>query len=93
MSDSIRIQVARDSDRSDLGAFLTARGFLVTPVSTPRPAALVVTRPPSAAKRLDEPWQAVGRWLGTLEIPLVPVVLRDDEYALAPRDNRAGDVE
>lgn len=84
MIDSIRIQVARDTDRADLTAFLSARGFLVTPVSTTGEAALVVTGPSASATRLEDPWQAVRTWLATSETPLVPVVLREDEYALAP---------
>jgi hypothetical protein len=84
MSDSIRIDVARDTDRADLAAFLRGRGFLVTPVATAGPATLVVTRPSASAERLDDPWQAVRTWLGTSEAPLVPIVLREDEYALAP---------
>ena len=84
MSDSIRIQVARDPDRADLSAFLTARGFLVAPVSTTGPATLVVTRPSASATRLDDPWQAVSTWLVTSATPLVPVVLREHEYALTP---------
>ena len=84
MSDSIRIQVARDTDRSDLTAFLTARGFVVAPVAPTEPATVMVIRPAASANRLDEPWEAVRTWLGTAETPLVPVVLREDEYALAP---------
>jgi hypothetical protein len=85
MSDSVRVQLATDPDRLELTAYLVDRGFSVRPVRANGVSTLDITHPATAGVPLDdELWDAVTSWLDASRRPLVPTVVHDHEYALAP---------
>ena len=85
MTESIRVDLARETDYAELESFLVGCGFTTEQVPTDAGAALDVTGSQVASASLDnEVWDALTSWLAATARPLVPTVLAKGEYALTP---------
>ena len=77
MSESIRVDVARECDLAEISVFLVGRGFTTEQVQTDSGVALDVTDRLSGRAHLDaDVWDALTSWLAGTDRQLVPRVLR-----------------
>ena len=84
MGESIRVELARDSDSTELTSFLAGRGFVVQRAWNGQ-TALDVSRSSTQAMSLGtEVWDALTSWLAVSGKPLVPSIVGEHEYALTP---------
>ena len=84
MVESIRIELARASDYTELSSFLGDCGFAVRRTGNGE-TALDVSRFAASGEPLgSEVWDALTSWLATSARPLVPTLVGDHRYALTP---------
>ena len=84
MAESIRIGLAKESDTSELSSFLGERGFEVRRTANGEIVIEVSRRAAPAAALDTDVWDAMTSWLAATERPLVPSVVGEHAYALAP---------